>query len=202
MIHRNNHHAAAWAGAVSTAVLGAAAMYAFDPQRGRRRRAIARDKVRRLATDVGEFAGVAARDAAHRARGLRARAFHSFLHRPTQDDLVVIERVRSRLGRVVSHPHAIQVGARDGRVVLSGTILASEVPGLLRAVRAVSGVRDIDDHLAAHEDATSIPALQGDAHLPARARSVWSPSLRAAAIVGGVLLLVAGVAGAARWREL
>ena len=43
MIHRNNHHAAAWAGAVSTAVLGAAAMYAFDPQRGRRRRAIARD---------------------------------------------------------------------------------------------------------------------------------------------------------------
>lgn len=79
MIHRNNHQAAAWAGAVGTVVLGAAAMYAFDPQRGRRRRAIARDRVRHFATDVGEYAGAAVRDAAHRARGLRARAFHSSL---------------------------------------------------------------------------------------------------------------------------
>lgn len=203
MIHRDNHQAAALAGAVGTVVLGAAAMYAFDPQRGRRRRALARDKVRRFATDIGEFAGVAARDAAHRARGLRARAVRSFQNHPTADDLVVIERVRSRLGRVVSHPHAIQVGARDGRVVLSGTILASEVPSLLRAVRSVSGVREIDDHLAAHHDATSIPALQGDAQAPsrARARSAWSPSLRAAAIVGGVLLLVAGAVGAALWQD-
>ena len=196
---RQTHDPAAWAGAIGTAVLGAAAMYALDPDRGRRRRAIARDQVRRLVADVGEFAATAARDASHRTQGLRARALRTFRHRQTPDDLVVIERVRSRLGRVASHPHAIQVGARDGRVTLSGAILAAEAPNVLRAARSVRGVRDVDDHLAIHESAESVPALQGGA-ADSLAGMRWSQSLRAAAILGGALLVVCGVIAGVRGR--
>jgi hypothetical protein len=195
----HHHDATPWVGALGTAVLGAAAMYAFDPDRGRRRRAIARDKARRLAADFGEFAGTAARDASHRVQGLRARALGHFRDRPVPDDLVLIERVRARLGRVVSHPHAIQVGARDGRVALSGAILADEAGSLLRAVRSVRGVREIDDHLVTHAEAGSIPALQGNSLAATGGRIQWSPSLRAAIILGGVLIAICGaVAGARR----
>ena len=73
----------------------------------------------------------------------------------------LIERVRARLGRLVSHPHAIQVGARRGHVTLSGPILEREVEPLLTAVRNVWGVSDVEDRLVAYERAENIPSLQG-----------------------------------------
>ena len=72
------HDAAALAGAIGTAALGAAAMYAFDPDRGQRRRAIARDTVRRLASDLEHFAATAARDASDRTHGLSVKTLRRF----------------------------------------------------------------------------------------------------------------------------
>src|SRR5687767_11451329 len=62
--HRSLH------GFLVSAALGAAAMYVLDPDKGRRRRALARDKVRSLVTDSGELLSAAARDARFRAQGL------------------------------------------------------------------------------------------------------------------------------------
>ena len=50
--------------------LGAGLMYAFDPQMGRRRRAQVRDKAVRLAHEARDAAGVVARDAKNRVKGL------------------------------------------------------------------------------------------------------------------------------------
>ncbi len=50
--------------------LGAGVMYMLDPDRGRRRRALTRDKAVRRAHDVRDAASVIARDMANRARGL------------------------------------------------------------------------------------------------------------------------------------
>jgi len=50
--------------------LGAGLMYILDPQQGRRRRALARDKAVSLAHEVQDTAEVVARDASNRARGL------------------------------------------------------------------------------------------------------------------------------------
>src|SRR5262245_30335813 len=126
-----------WPAIVGTAVISVVAMYLFDPDRGRRRRAIFRDKARRTLRNTTELADVAARDMSHRLQGLRASARHLFMRRDAGDDLVLIERVRAKMGRVVSHPHAIQIGARNGRITLSGPILAHEAHKLLDTVRSV-----------------------------------------------------------------
>src|SRR6185436_5550374 len=88
--------------------LGALAMYFLDPQQGRRRRALARDRVTHAAKAAGEAGSVAARDAVHRAQGLVAETRRRFSDDPVSDE-VLAERVRAALGRAVSHSHAIDV---------------------------------------------------------------------------------------------
>jgi hypothetical protein len=186
-------HSSSWSTILSAAALGAAAMYVFDPDKGRRRRAVGRDKIRTMVGDARKFVDVAARDANYRWQGVRAIARRRFRRQSAPDDLMLIERVRARMGRVVSHPHAVQVGANRGRVTLSGPILAREVEPMLETVRAVWGVESIDNHLVAHDTAENIPSLQGGAERAERAELLqesWAPSLRMAAIVGGSLLAV------------
>jgi hypothetical protein len=180
------------AGLLTAAALGAAAMYVFDPDKGRRRRAIGRDKVRSYVGRARSFATSAARDANHRLQGVRARMRRRFVGEPATDDLMLIERARAAMGRVVSHPHAVQVGAKAGRLLLSGPILESEVPFLMAALHLVPGVKEIEDHLVAHATAESIPALQ-DGGVRQANKELWTPTARAAAIVGGSVLALSGV---------
>ena len=114
-----------WAKIISSAALGAAAMYVFDPEKGRRRRAVARDKARSLFNRSSDVVNDATRDASNRWQGARASVRRLFTRGAMPDDDVLVERVRARLGRVVLHPHAVHVTAHDGRVALEGPILAS-----------------------------------------------------------------------------
>jgi hypothetical protein len=177
--------------------LGAAAMYLLDPDKGRRRRAIARDKIRSALCDVEAFAGRAARDLSHRVDGVRAQANRAMRRGETPDDLQLIERVRSKIGRVVSHPHAIHIGALQGAITVSGPVLTHEAHALLDAVRSVPGVASVDNHLVEFDTAGSISSLQGSPERPqARAlwmRRNWTPSLRVVAMCAGGLLALAGM---------
>lgn len=179
------------------AVLGLAAMYMLDPDRGRRRRAIVGDKAASLALDTQRALRAATRDATHRIEGLRARARHLLTDEPVPDDLQLIERVRARMGRLVAHPHAIQVGAYNARVTLSGPVLAHEVTRLLDAVRSVWGVSSIENRLVVFDSAESISSLQGGASErkppSAFSRERWAPAVQGAAILGGGFLTVFGL---------
>ena len=179
------------------AVLGVAAMYLLDPDRGKRRRGLVADKAYSVVAGTRSALGAASRDAAHRIEGLRARARRLLSDAPVPDDLQLIERVRARMGRLVSHPHAIQVGANHGRVTLSGPVLAQEAPRLLSAVRTVWGVSAVEDRLVLHATAQSISSLQGGApdngdDVPF-VRERWTPAIQAGAVVGGALLTMAGL---------
>jgi len=179
---------------VGGAALGAAAMYMLDPDKGRRRRAIVGDKVASVGLDARRTLRAAGRDAAHRLTGFGARARHWLTDEPIPDDLQLIERVRARMGRLVAHPHAIQVGANHGRVTLSGPVLRHEVQRLVDAVRSVWGVHEVDNHLVVYDDADSISSLQGgERPEPRRSHDLWSPTTRGAAIVGGGLLSLMGL---------
>lgn len=50
------------------------------------------------------------------------------------DDAVVEERVRARLGRLVSHPSAVEVTVIQGEATLLGAVLEDELEGLLDGV--------------------------------------------------------------------
>jgi uncharacterized membrane protein len=98
--------------------------------------------------------------------------------------------VRSKMGRIVSHPHAIKVTVNDGNVALSGPIFADEVKALLKCAGSVAGVRSVENHLDEHESAEGVSALQGGTRRASRAEFMqenWSPAAR----------LIAGTAGAA-----
>src|SRR5688500_1210728 len=105
---------------LSGAGLGAALMYAFDPDRGKRRRALVKDKLVSASDKAVDAASATARDLRNRAQGLYASVASS-----TEDtsDEVLVARVRSKMGRVVSHPSAIEVTSDQGRIALSGPIL-------------------------------------------------------------------------------
>src|SRR2546428_5028741 len=90
--------------------LGAGLMYMFDPDRGKRRRAMVRDKVAHTFNQTGDAIGVTWRDLSNRTRGLVSEIV-SLPKGDRSPDEVLEERVRSTMGRVVSHPGAIEVTA-------------------------------------------------------------------------------------------
>ena len=78
--------------------------------------------------------------------GLLAEA-RSALEGPTEEDEAVADRVRTRLGRTVSHPAGVQVSVEKGVVTLAGTVAAAEFDRLVSGVLRVRGVRDVSDQL-------------------------------------------------------
>lgn len=149
---------------ISAAGVGAGLMYLFDPDRGKRRRALLRNKAIHFGKITGDAAGKTRRDIRNHLRGALAEVNSVFVHNGPISDAVLEARVRSKLGRVVSHPRAIEVKAVDGLIILSGKILANEVHPLLDCVICVHGVNNIENHLEIHEEAGDIPALQGGRH--------------------------------------
>jgi BON domain len=140
--------------------LGAGLMYAFDPARGRARRAHLRDKVLHAEHGLADEARTAAHDLANRSRGL-AHDLATMVRPGRADDDVVRERVRARLGRAIPHPGGIEVDVRGGVVTLHGPVLAGEVGHLERELRRVRGVMGLVNRCHVHTDRGSVPALQG-----------------------------------------
>jgi hypothetical protein len=180
--------------------IGMTLMYLLDPGRGARRRALIRDKMVRVSRKTRDAAGATARDIANRTAGARARAAGLVTGYPVDDD-VLVERVRARLGRVASHPRAIDVLARNGCVTLVGDVLATEVVPIMSTLAGVRGVKDVENEMRVHATPDGVPSLQGASERPehwsTRLKSGWSPTAR---VVGGAALLAVAGAAAARRR--
>jgi uncharacterized membrane protein len=176
--------------------LGAALMYMLDPDRGRRRRVLVRDKLASAASRVPDAVGATARDFRNRARGLAAEVSSMFSSEEASDE-VLVARVRSKMGRIVSHPHSIEVAANQGRVTMSGPVLAHEVDELLACVSAVPGVTGVDDRLEVHKEAGGVPGLQGGGTRPGDRFELmqenWSPAARVLAGAAGGALAAYGL---------
>ncbi len=105
-------------------------------------------------------------------------------------------RIRSKLGRLVSHPHAIEVNVVDGRAILTGPILAAEVVPLFEVIGGIAGLKSIENLLELHESA-DIPALQGGKIRGGERfgpfKTTWSPTIRlVAGLAGGTLTIYGG----------
>lgn len=177
-------------------LIGAGAMYILDPDRGRKRRAHLRDQAVHVVRQADSGAEVAARDLANRSRGLLA-ATRGRLRRGAVPDPVLEARVRTALGRLVSHPRTIEVTVDAGSVTLSGPILRDELEGLIRGVSAIRGVKEVCDCLEIHENAGAIPGLQGGGRKPEPRFELlqehWSPAARLLMGSLGAATLIRGI---------
>lgn len=126
--------------------LGAALMYWLDPQHGRRRRVDLRNRATSVANQGFRALDIATRDLENRARGFAAEAKGMLVQDEPSDD-VLVERARSRLGRACSYPSLIETSCHDGRLVLSGPVLAKEKQQVLSAMSRVPGVRVVESQL-------------------------------------------------------
>lgn len=175
--------------------LGALAMYLADPQWGRMRRAKIRDQYESAAREVQHGKDVVVRDASNRARGIAASLRERLRRGPVPDE-VLAERVRAALGRVTSHPKAVEVRVDQGRVSLTGEALASEARGIVACAKRVRGVKSVEDRLVAYDSPEGVSSLQGgDTREGPRIEPMqenWSPAWRSLAGAIGAGLTVAG----------
>jgi hypothetical protein len=125
------------------AAAGAGLAYAFDPARGRRRRAQMRDRGGALVRREKR----AMERQAHYGRGKATGMVHRMVDRSPhvpEDDMTLLDKVRSEaLGRVVDGPH-LTIDACDRIVTLRGQVPDRETAlDIEREVRAVAGVADV-----------------------------------------------------------
>lgn len=181
---------------VSGVGVGTGMMYYLDRHQGRRRRVMTRDRAVHFVREAADLVDKGARDIRHRTEGRIADLTSPFREHDTSNDAVV-QRVRSKLGRAVSHPHAIEVSADNGTVTLSGPVFTDEVKGLLSSVRKLPGVRKIEDRLDRHSDAGSVSSLQGEGKIQGERsdwrQDNWSPATRLLGIVGGGTAAIYGL---------
>jgi hypothetical protein len=175
---------------------GAAAAALLSPRGGGRRRALVAQKTAALARSTAALGQRGAAEVGSHARWLLARA-RSAVHERRAPDEILCARVRARLGRLTSHPGAIELVARDGVVELRGPVLAAEADRVLAGARRVLGVRGVSDLLERHADPGDVPSLQGgearERPGSALAQERWTPGTRLLALAAGAGLATAGL---------
>src|SRR5262245_14256421 len=165
-------------------------MYLLDPIFGRRRRPLLLGKAAHFSKLAARGFNVIARDTTHRIHGAVAASSRTFSTDHVDNDILV-DRVRSAMGRAVSHPHSIEVHAKDGWVTLSGPVLLAEHNRLLDYVQKVRGVHFVEDQLNPRQENGKIRRGQ-------LMQTNWPPAARAIAATAGMGALLFG----ARRRNL
>jgi uncharacterized membrane protein/CBS domain-containing protein/uncharacterized protein YwbE len=176
--------------------VGAGLMYLLDPDKGKRRRAGLRDRAVRLSNEASRQINKKGANLRNQFQGVWFEAERIFENEtPTDEQLE--GKIRARLGRLTSHPHAVKTTVENGKVVLSGLILADEVEPLLKAIGSIGGVNEIENNLKAHETAENISSLQGENRVRRtileRNAQNWSPTARILAALTGGSLIAFGV---------
>lgn len=136
---------------------GAGLMYLLDPQGGRRRRALLKDKTRHGANVAGDKVSATASDLGNRARGLTVETMGRLRGEEPLPDDKLAKRVRSELGHHTDAASQIEVTAKDGRVTLSGSVLTDEADRVVKAVEKIRGVSSVENRLQSHDVLTPTP---------------------------------------------
>lgn len=174
--------------------VGAGLMFLRDPEHGRRRRSLARDRAVHTLRELRHATLCAIRDIEQRTYGAFAEA-RSALRGDRVSDEVLVSRVRSRLGHAVMHSRLVEVSAHHGRVTLCGPALLGDLDRLLRSVYRVRGVRSVENRLEVHHDGEAVQGLQQAMRRlppPPFLRRSWPPATRIGVALAGKALMFYG----------
>ncbi len=139
------------------ALVGAALVYLFDPQSGRRRRAMLRDRSTALVRQGGRKSARMGRAAAAEAYGVSQKVQHLKEEPKDFDDATLAQKVQSEIFRDADVPKGqINVNAENGKVYLRGEVGQPElIKDLEKRARKVQGVQDVENLL--HLPGTEAP---------------------------------------------
>jgi osmotically-inducible protein OsmY len=134
------------------ALLAAAAAgiaWLLDPESGRRRRALLRDRVAAFFRRSARRGGRAARGVASEAYGLKQKATHLREQPKDFDDGTLKAKVETELFRAADSPKGrVNVNAQRGVVQLRGEVESPElIDELVARARSVQGVQEVENLL-------------------------------------------------------
>jgi gas vesicle protein len=151
------------------AFVGAVLMFFFDPEQGRRRRALLRDQIMRAtqqAEDQAAELGQRAKNSYQETRSnvenatntlqkraqdaqYQVRAGMDYLQETIEEvtDVDLVQRVRSELSNHVWQPHLLDVTAENGKITLRGQLPQDQINRLMSAIAAIPGVREVENDL-------------------------------------------------------
>jgi len=139
--------------------LGAALTYFFDPEQGRRRRAMTRDRFVAFFSRRTREPERLGRSASAQAEGLVQKAKHLEEEpKPQPDDVTLTRKVETEIFRDADVPKGqINVNAENGKIYLRGEVGQLElIKDLEKRARKVQGVQEVENLL--HLPGTEAPA--------------------------------------------
>ena len=129
---------------------GALLTYFFDPQNGRRRRALARDRIPAFFRSASRKAGDAGSAVTSEASAAKQKATHlKEEEKPQPDDVTLARKVEPEIFRDADIPKGrINVNAENGKVVLRGEVEQPElIKDLEQRTKKVQGVQEVENLL-------------------------------------------------------
>ncbi|MDQ3994464.1 MAG: BON domain-containing protein [Actinomycetota bacterium] len=131
------------------AAIGAAAMYFFDPQEGRRRRAMTKDRTAGFFRRVRRRGERAGRAVSAEAYGVTQKVKHRSEEEKELDDVTLARKVETEIFRDADAPKGqVDVNAVNGVVYLRGELERPElIEDLVKAAQNVSGVKGVENFL-------------------------------------------------------
>lgn len=163
---------------LTSAGIGAALVYLFDPVSGNRRRALVRERASKSVHDAQRFLDIASRDLQNRSLGMMEEMRSRMAGQKVDDDKLV-RRVAAKLGHHMMRAKDVGITAEDGVVTLQGPVLSSEIDAVLRAIGRIPGVREVRSQLEIHEPSDEMQHTQ---------RKKWTPARRLAMGSAGLIL--------------
>ena len=134
---------------ITIAGTGAAA-YFLDPDQGKRRRHLAKDRIGAFFRDRAQKTERAARGAAGYAEGFKERARATVRkEQPPADDVTLKNKIQTELFRAPDAPKgSVNIDVADGVVTLRGEVERPEqVRDLEAKARSIAGTRDVTNLL-------------------------------------------------------
>jgi osmotically-inducible protein OsmY len=131
------------------AALGAALAYFFDPQNGRRRRNVTRDRLLAFFRRGARKTERAGRAVAAEAHGLKQKATHLREEQKDFDDVTLARKVETELFRPADAPKgSVNVNVENGVVYLRGEVEQPDmIDDLEKRARKIQGVRKVENLL-------------------------------------------------------